>query len=30
MAESNTRIFRDQRYPDRLISREQLKKEYGE
>ena len=30
MAESNTRFFRDQRYPDQLISLEQLKKEYGE
>ena len=30
MAESKTRIFRDQRYPDQLISLEQLKKEYGE
>ena len=30
MAESDTRIFRDQRYPDQLISLEQLKKEYGE
>ena len=26
MAESNTRFFRDQRYPDQLISLEQLKK----
>lgn len=30
MAKSDTRIFRDQRYPDQLISLEQLKKEYGE
>lgn len=29
MAESNTRFFRDQRYPDQLISLEQLKQEYG-
>ena len=30
MAESTTRFFRDQRYPDELISIEQLKREYDE
>ena len=29
MAESTTRFFRDQRYPDELISIEQLRREYG-
>lgn len=28
MSKSDTRIFRDQRYPDQLVSLEQLKRRY--